>query len=169
MKNAREGYAVRICFVCLGNICRSPTAEGVMRKLLREAGLAGRVLVESAGTGDWHVGEPPDPRTRKAASARGVELESKARHFTAAHFADYDYVIGLDLSNVRNLQKLTKDEVARGRIHLLRDFEPGGAKGEEVPDPYYGGPKDFDHVFTLCERACMGLLAHIRAQHPELG
>jgi protein-tyrosine phosphatase len=157
--------ALRLCFVCLGNICRSPTAEGVMRAIVHEAGLASRITIASAGTGAWHVGELPDPRTRAAARARGLELTSKARLFVQADLERFDYVLAMDGSNLQNLQRMARTPRERARIHLLRAFDATAPAGAEVPDPYYGGPKGFDEVLDMCERACRGLLAHLRAQH----
>jgi protein-tyrosine phosphatase len=154
---------VRICFVCLGNICRSPTAEGVMRHLVEEAGLAQQVVVESAGTGDWHVGNAADERARTAAQRRGYRLDGRARQFVPADFARCDYVVAMDASNRRNLEQLAPSPQARAKVRLLREFEPEGAGGD-VPDPYYGGPEGFERVLDLCEEACRGLLAHVRRE-----
>jgi protein-tyrosine phosphatase len=154
---------VRICFVCLGNICRSPTAEGVMRHLLEEEGLQGHVRVESAGTGDWHVGCPPDERTQAAALRRGYRLTGQARQFVPADFERFDYVVAMDASNRRNLEQMAPSPEQRARVHLLRDFEPGG-RGKDVPDPYYGGEEGFERVLDICESGCRGLLEHVRRE-----
>jgi low molecular weight protein-tyrosine phosphatase len=153
--------AVRICFVCMGNICRSPTAEGVMRHLIAERGLTARFVIESAGTGSWHVGEKADPRSRSAAEGRGYRLDRHAQQFTAASFARFDYVLAADNDNLRHLQRIAPDDASRAKIHLLRDFDPASAKGSEVPDPYYGGADGFDDVLDICEAACRGLLAKL--------
>jgi protein-tyrosine phosphatase len=153
---------VRICFVCLGNICRSPTAEGVMRAMIEKAGLADRVVLDSAGTGDYHVGELSDPRTRDAAKRRGYLLEHRAWQFTAKDFARFDLVLAMDSKNLRHLQLL-----AQGRRHdlrLFRSFDASAADGAEVPDPWYGGDAGFQEVLDQCERACEGLLAHVRSR-----
>jgi protein-tyrosine phosphatase len=157
--------AVRVCFVCLGNICRSPTAEGVMRGLLQREGLDARVLVESAGTAGYHVGELPDRRARAAAKLRGVALESRARQFRAADFARLDYVLAMDAENVSILEAIAPDAAARAKVRLLRSFDPEAPAGAAVPDPYYGGDDGFEHVLSLCERACSGLIAHLRREH----
>jgi len=157
--------AVRVCFVCLGNICRSPTAEGVMRSLLQREGLDVRVLVESAGTAGYHAGELPDRRARAAAKLRGVTLESRARQFRAADFARLDYVLAMDAENERNLKRLAPDARARAKVRLLRSFDPASPPGAPVPDPYYGGDDGFEQVLDLCEAACKGLLAHLRCEH----
>jgi protein-tyrosine phosphatase len=151
---------IRICFVCLGNICRSPTAEGVMRHLVDEAGRGADVEVDSAGTAAYHAGEPPDARAREAARRRGLRLGGRARQFRREDFARFDYVIAMDRENRANLERLAPDAAARAKIHLLRAFEPGAELGErDVPDPYYDDR--FDEVLDICEAACRGLLARI--------
>jgi protein-tyrosine phosphatase len=154
---------VRVCFVCLGNICRSPTAEGVMRKLLVDAGLDGAVTVDSAGTGGWHVGEQPDPRTCSTAARRGIVLDHQAWQFTARDFARFDLVLAMDRENLRRLEAIAPDGAARAKMRLLRSFDPSAPPGAEVPDPYYGGQRGFDDVVDICERACEGVVAHLRA------
>ncbi|MFW6198140.1 MAG: low molecular weight protein-tyrosine-phosphatase [Myxococcota bacterium] len=154
---------VRISFVCLGNICRSPTAEGVMRRLVRDAGLQEHIRIDSAGTGSWHVGEPPDRRAQQEAKRRGYPLSGMARQFQPQDFAEADYVLAMDRSNLQALEHLAPDDHARGKIHLLRDFDPEAPAGAEVSDPYYDG--GFDQVFEVVRRACDGLLAHLRREH----
>jgi protein-tyrosine phosphatase len=155
---------IRLLFVCMGNICRSPTAEGVMRGLLREQGLEHAVEVDSAGTGDWHAGSPPDARAAAAAAARGVTLAGAARQISAADFGDYDLVLAADRGNLRDLDALLPAG-ARAKLHLLREFDPAsaGAPDLDVPDPYYGGDAGFEHVLDLVEAACRGLLDALRA------
>ena len=162
---SREVTRVRVCFVCLGNICRSPTAEGVMQRLVERAGLGGRVLVESAGTADHHTGELPDRRARAAAKARGVALESRARQFVAGDFDRLDYVLAMDAENERDLLRLAPDAAARAKVRLLRSFDPASPPGAPVPDPYYGGDHGFEQVLDLCQAACAGLLAELRREH----
>ena len=152
---------VRVCFVCLGNICRSPTAEGIMLNLVREANLADRFLIDSAGTGAYHVGERADPRSREEALSRGVELPSIARQFVEDDFDRFDYVIAMDRQNRRTLQALARTEADLAKIHLLRSFE-ADADGLDVPDPYHGGAKGFARVFDICDAGCRALLAHVR-------
>lgn len=154
----------RVCFVCLGNICRSPTAEGVFRHLVREAGLTDRIRIDSAGTAAYHVGEPPDRRSAQAAAERGVELTGSARRFERRDFERFDYVVAMDGSNHRDLLGLasTDDEVAK--LSMLRSFDPDSPDDADVPDPYYGGPDGFANVFDICRAGCAGLLAHIREQ-----
>lgn len=156
---------MRLLFVCLGNICRSPTAEGVMRHLLAEEGLTEAVEIDSAGTGDWHVGHAPDHRSTGAAAARGIELAGAARQVADEDFAGYDLILAMDRSNHADLLALAPDDDARERVKLLREYDPDAvAAGElEVPDPYYGGADGFEDVLDLVTRACEGLLeAEIR-------
>ena len=161
------GRSTRILFVCLGNICRSPTAEGVMRALVREAGLEDSIELDSAGTGAWHVGNPPDERAAETARARGIALEGAAREVRREDFDDFDLVIAMDRKNLADLRRLAPDERARSRIRLLREFDPASAGLDvdelDVPDPYYGGPRGFEEVLDLVRAACEGLLAQIRA------
>jgi protein-tyrosine phosphatase len=155
---------VRLLFVCMGNICRSPTAEGVMRGLLREQDLEDRVEVDSAGTGDWHVGSPPDARATAAARSRGITLAGAARVIARSDFEDFDLILAADRRNLRQLRAVAPPD-ARSRIHLLREFDPAsdGAPDLDVPDPYYGGDEGFEHVLDLVEAACRGLLDALRA------
>ena len=156
---------MRLLFVCLGNICRSPTAEGTMRALVEEAGLGRQVQLDSAGTGAWHVGEPPDRRAIVAARARGIELHGAAREVTRTDFDDFDLVLAMDRSNMRALRRLAPSEEAREKVRLLREFDPAsaGAADLDVPDPYYGAAGGFDEVLDLVHAACAGLLDRIRA------
>ena len=153
---------MRVCFVCLGNICRSPTAEGVMRELVREAGLEPHVALDSAGTGDWHVGELPDPRTREAARRRGYTLDHRARQFTRADLERFDLVLAMDRANLAHLERLAERAGIAPRITLLRAFDATAPYGAEVPDPYAGDGDAFELVLDICERACRGLLQHVR-------
>jgi protein-tyrosine phosphatase len=147
----------RICFVCLGNICRSPIAEVVMRSQLGEAGLADRVHVSSAGTGDWHVGRPADDRALDVLDRHDYDGSGhRARQFVASMFADQDLVIAMDHDNLAALRRLAP----AGRhedVQLLRSFDPAAAD-TDVPDPYYGGPEGFEHVLYAVEDACRGLV-----------
>ena len=153
---------MRVLFVCLGNICRSPTAEGVLRHQLQAAGLVEQVHVASAGTGDWHVGKAPDSRTCKAALARGYDLSrQRAQQVNVAHFAEYDLILAMDESNLGHLRAL-RPQSAPGELDLfLRRY---GAKLDEVPDPYYGGAEGFEQVLDLIEEACKALLVEIKGR-----
>jgi protein-tyrosine phosphatase len=159
---ARQSQHVSLLFVCLGNICRSPTAEGVMRELVRREGLQARIVVDSAGTGAWHVGEPPDARASAAARARGIALEGSARQVGPRDFDDFDLLLAMDRRNLRDLHHLAPDEQASARVRLLREFDPTPGGDLDVPDPYYSGPEGFQEVLDLVQAACLGLLAEIR-------
>lgn len=159
---------VSICFVCLGNICRSPIAEGVMRHLVAEANLAERILIDSAGTGDWHIGQPPDDRAQHAAGKRGYDLAAlRGRQIAAADFERFDLLIAMDDKNVAALSQIGPP-AQRDKIRLLMEFVPetdsrwGGAR--EVVDPYFGGAEGFEQVLDQCEAACRGLIAALRSQ-----
>ena len=156
---------VQICFVCLGNICRSPTAEGIMRKLVQDAGLENEILIDSAGTSAFHAGEPADPRSRSAAQERGYTLTSKARGFTRKDILKFHYIIAMDTTNKKNILDMCTSNEQREKIHLLRDFDPSSAPESSVPDPYYGGTDGFRTVLNICERGCTGLLQHIKNLH----
>ena len=156
---------IRICFVCLGNICRSPTAEGAMRELVAEADLCDHIEVDSAGTDPYHVGEPPDERSAATAQQRGIHLASVARQFSASDFGRFDYVIAMDRENQKSLRSRAPTSEAAASVTLLRRYDPGAGSDLDVPDPYYGGPRGFEDVFEICNRGCAGLLAMIRSQH----
>jgi protein-tyrosine phosphatase len=157
---------MRLLFVCLGNICRSPTAEGVMRHLVREAGLEDRITIDSAGTGGWHVGSPPDERATTAAARRGITLSGAARQVTVADFDAFDLLLVMDRENHAELLRRAPDDEARGKVRFLREFDPESrARGDlEVPDPYYGAERGFEEVLDLVEAACRGLLAELSAK-----
>lgn len=153
---------VRICFVCLGNICRSPTAEGVLRHLVAELDLEDQISIDSAGTAAYHEGERADRRARQAAGVRGIELESRARPFESEDFDRFDYVLAMDAENLRDLRALPGAGAFAGRLTRLRDFDPASPKNADVPDPYYGGDAGFEEVLDLCDAACRGWIAHLR-------
>jgi protein-tyrosine phosphatase len=154
---------MRILFVCMGNICRSPTAEGVMRRLLEDAGLTDRVEVESAGTGAWHIGEPPDERATLAARRRGVTLAGAARQVGPEDFRRFDLLIAMDRANLGELLALAPDEEAAEKVRLLREFDPASSGDLDVPDPYFGGDNGFETVLDMVEAACRGLIDELRA------
>ncbi len=141
---------MRILFVCLGNICRSPAAEAVFAALAAEAGRAHDLAVDSAGTGNWHAGEQADARMRQAARARGVAITSIARQVTHADFERFDLILGMDASNVSALHRLAP-AIHRSKIRLFRELDPE-APGEDVPDPYYGGADGFEEVLDIVTR-----------------
>ncbi|RQR62138.1 low molecular weight phosphotyrosine protein phosphatase [Burkholderia sp. Bp9126] len=157
---------VAICFVCLGNICRSPTAEGVMRHQVEAAGLADRIDVDSAGTGDWHVGEAPDSRAQAAARTRGYDLSAlRARQVSGADFEHFDLLLAMDDANLAELRRRCPAE-HRGKVRLLMAFAPG-ATVSEVADPYFGGAQGFEQVLDQCEAACRGLLDTLSQRVPR--
>jgi protein-tyrosine phosphatase len=156
---------MRVLFVCLGNICRSPAAEGVMRQLLVEAGLDHAVVVDSAGVGTWHIGQRADARSRAAAARRGIELTSVARQVTEADLDDFDLVLAADVKNRGALLQLAgADPDRRRKIKLLREFDPNADPDDlDIADPYYGGQRGFDVMFGQIDEACRGLLDKLRA------
>jgi protein-tyrosine phosphatase len=152
-----------VLFVCTGNICRSPTAEGVFRELVRQAGLAPRYTIGSAGTHGYHAGEPPDLRTQDAARQRGYDLSAiRARRFTPADFQRFDWVIGLDEIH-RDLLLRAAGRQHGGKVRLLLEFG-NHPDVRSVPDPYYGGDEGFAHVLDLIEDASRGLLAYLEGE-----
>ena len=163
--NDNESSPVKVLFVCMGNICRSPTAHGVFQALVDAEGLSARVEVDSAGTHGYHVGTPPDPRSQATASARGVDLSGlRARRFESIDFNRFDYVIGMDRGNLADMLAIKPDGDDRlAQINLMLDFSVQ-APGSEVPDPYYGDA-GFERVFDLIDDASRGLLAHLRQAH----
>lgn len=153
---------VRVLFVCLGNICRSPSAEGVFRKLVESSGLEERIHIDSCGTGDWHIGKAPDVRTTEAAKKRGIDISQlRARQFVADDLEQFDYVLVMDRQNLADVTDVWQ---RRGgtRPELFLGF--GRTEHEEVPDPYYGGPDGFEFVLDLIHEAGEGLLADIRGR-----
>lgn len=150
---------VKVLMVCLGNICRSPTAHAVFAQRVEAAGLAHRIEVDSAGTGDWHIGHKPDDRAREAGARRGYDLDSlRARQVCADDFNEFDYILAMDENNLRDLQQLSPPKL-RHKVRLFMEF--AGNNVRVVPDPYYGGPEGFEQVLNLVEEASDGLLAHI--------
>lgn len=156
---------LKVLFVCLGNICRSPLAEGVFRHQVRQAGLDDRIQIDSAGTSAYHLGDPPDERTASVARARGIELDGRARQITRDDFRSFDYIIVMDRQNLGNVQRLAKVTKPKGKVLLLREFDREAGADRDVPDPYYGGPDGFDQVHDIIERSCAELLRRIREEH----
>jgi len=132
-----------------------------MRHLVKQAGLGDQIAIDSAGTGDWHVGHARDHRSRAVGEARGIPLSGAARQFVPGDFDDFDHVLAMDRANRDELLKLARNGRDRAKVALLRSFDPSAPPDAEVPDPYYGGPRGFDEVFDICERACRGLLAQL--------
>ncbi len=152
----------RVLFVCLGNICRSPTAEAVMARLVDDAGLGDAIELDSAGTGAWHVGSPPDERATAAAAMRGIAMRGVARQVRVEDFERFDLLLAMDAENHRNLRLLAPDAEAAAKVRMLREFAPANRASLDVPDPYYGGEDGFDRVLDLVEAACAGLLDELR-------
>ena len=156
---------IRIMFVCLGNICRSPLAEGVFRRLVREHGLEEHFEIASSGTGDWHVGEAADERMRRTAERYGVDLQKhRGQQFSAADFGDYDYVFVMDKSNLNDVLHLDRDDAHGHRVRLFREFDPDPGD-YQVPDPYFGGAKGFDNVYEIVDRTARVLLHGLMEEH----
>jgi protein-tyrosine phosphatase len=148
----QPGHRVSVLVVCTGNICRSPTAEGVLRSLAKKRGLDGRIRVASAGTHDYHVGEPPDPRSVRHATKRGYDLSrQRAQQVAREHFHDFDYILAMDRSHLRLLKSLAPRD-AKAKLGLFLEAS-GRWKGEDVPDPYYGGVEGFEQVLDMVEEA----------------
>jgi protein-tyrosine phosphatase len=155
---------IGVVFVCMGNICRSPTAEAVFRHQVEKAGLEGRITIDSAGTHDYHIGAPPDPRTRQAAQRRGYDMAAlRGRQVGVADFSRFDYVLAMDGNNLSILERL-RPRGTESHLGLFLEFA-GRHREREVPDPYYGGEDGFERVLDMVEDAAEGLLKHIRQQH----
>jgi protein-tyrosine phosphatase len=152
---------MKILFVCMGNICRSPMAEGVFKHHVKQAGLDGSISTDSAGTHDYHVGEPPDPRAQRAAKRRGYDLSVlRARQVSPGDFSSFDYVLAMDELNLRLLERLCPSQHAH-KLKLFMEFSASPAL-REVPDPYYGGEQGFERVLDMVEQAAQELLDHLR-------
>lgn len=153
--------SVSVLFVCLGNICRSPTADVVFRQYVRDAGLEEQIRIDSAGTGDWHIGRAPDPRTQEAAARRGYDMSSlRARQVSPADFYAFDVVLAMDNANLADLEAMRPSD-ANGTLARFLDYATDSAE-REVPDPYYGGNDGFDQVLDLVEDGARGLLASLQ-------
>ena len=157
----RKTSPIRVLFVCLGNICRSPMAEALFQHYVQQEGLDAHIVADSCGTGNWHVGEPPCPGTRRVLARHGISYRGRARQITREDIREADYVIAMDRDNVADLLWLDKDGHLDGKLHLLMEFAPEGSP-EEVPDPYYEG--NFEYVFSLVKPAVRGLLTHIKRE-----
>ena len=159
----------RVLFVCLGNICRSPTGEGLLRHVLAERGLDGEIEVDSAGTGAWHVGDGPDARMVRAAAGRGYRLEGAARQATAEDFRRFDLVVAMDRQNLADLEEIAPPpDERRAELRLFSSFLPPGAP-EDVPDPYYGGEQGFERVIDLVEEGCAAIVDHLLGERAPRG
>lgn len=152
---------MKVLFVCLGNICRSPSAEGVFRRAIEQAGLGQRITVDSCGIGDWHAGNAPDARAQAASQRRGIDISGlRARQFRGNDFHAFDYILPMDYGNLRDIRAMEPDEHG-AHIELFLAF--AGTPQGEVPDPYYGGEQGFEDVLDMIEAASRGLIEHIEA------
>lgn len=156
----------RVLFVCLGNICRSPTAEAVFNKLVSERGLGDRYACESAGTASYHVGERPDPRSLEAGENHGLKFKTRAQVFESSHFDEFDLIVTMDSSNLARVRNLAASQADSTRALPMVQFLKK-MSAEEIPDPYYGGPDGFDHVIDLLEDACEGLIHHLESKRNQ--
>lgn len=153
----------KICFVCLGNICRSPTAEGIFQHLVNERGLQPYFFIDSSGTSAFHIGEPANSKSQWVASQHGVKLHSKARKFDAADFDEFDLILAMDTENLSNIRRLDKNGNHSDKIKLVREFDPR-RDDENVPDPYYGGMEGFKNVFDVLKRSSETLLNELEGR-----
>lgn len=151
----------RLCFVCLGNIVRSPLAENMFIQLAEQAGTADHYEVDSAGTSAWHVGESPDSRMRRVAARNGLKYGGRSRQFQYSDLEYYDLVLAMDLDNQKDLTSMVSTPEQASKIHMLREYEPNGGSNLSVPDPYYSGRHAFDEVYTIVERSVQGLLEYL--------
>ena len=154
---------VEISFVCLGNICRSPLAQGLFQDLVKREKLGHKIIISSAGTSAWHVGDLPDQRMRQTAQSKGIQLRSRARQFQRKDFSRFDLVLAMDESNLSNLEEIAPRNLPEGKLMLFRSFDPESSDDLNVPDPYYGGAKGFETVYQMVERTCPPLLDYIKA------
>ena len=153
-----------ICFVCLGNICRSPLAEGVFQTLINDQGLENQIIVHSAGTGGWHVGASLDARMQATARNKGIKLTSRAQQIEAGDIRRFDLVLAMDRSNLETMQYLCSPEIAAKKLRLFRSFDPEADGDMDVPDPYYGRDDGFEHVFQIVHRTCPPILEYVKSQ-----
>lgn len=155
---------LKILFICLGNICRSPAAEGIMKKVAKDHGMADNFFIDSAGIGDWHVGQLPDIRMRRCGATHGYTFDSRARQFMRSDFQRFDYIIVMDHDNLRAVSSMAQTDSERGKIMCMADFLTSHREYTSVPDPYYGDAKDFELVIQLLEDACEGLYQWLTKQ-----
>ena len=154
---------IKVLFICMGNICRSPTAHGIFQKLVDEEGLTDQILVDSAGTISYHAGEPPDSRSAQTALSHGVDLsDQRSRQVTMADYQVQDYILAMDFDNLRNLQQQCPEQY-QNKLGLLLKYHPDEFL-DEVPDPYYGGESGFEQVYEMVDIACQNLLQHLKQQ-----
>ena len=156
---------LRVLFVCMGNICRSPTAEAVLRNYVSATDLVDGIEIDSAGTGGWHAGDPPDERAQAEAMRRGISMTSRARQVHVGDLDHFDLVLAMDEANLTDLLDLATTPEQRRKIKRLREFDPDADGDLDVPDPYYGGASGFADVFDIVDAACRGLVDDLAARH----
>ena len=159
---------VEISFVCLGNICRSPLAQGIFQDLVNREKLDQKIFVSSAGTGNWHIGSLPDERMCQTAKSKGIILSSRAQQFQSEDFNRFNLVLAMDHSNLSRLTEIAPSNLPPDKLMLFRSFDPECNGDQDVPDPYYGGAKGFEVVFQMVKRTCPEILAHIKSQFLNL-
>ena len=159
---------VEISFVCLGNICRSPLAQGVFQDLVNQEKLYKKIIVTSAGTSGWHIGDLPDERMRQTAQSKGIHLKSRARQFQKSDFNRFNLVLAMDHSNLARLAEIAPSNLPPEKLMLFRSFDPECNDDQDVPDPYYGGAKGFEEVYSMVERSCPSLLDYLKSRFLNL-
>ena len=159
---------VKISFVCLGNICRSPLAQGVFQDLVNREKINQKIFVSSAGTGNWHIGNLPDERMRQTAQSKGIQLVSRAQQFQSKDFNRFNLVLAMDHSNLVRLSEIAPSTLPSDKLMLFRSFDPESNEDQDVPDPYYGGAKGFEEVYSMIKRTCPPLLDYIKSRFLNL-
>jgi protein-tyrosine phosphatase len=157
-----------ISFVCLGNICRSPLAQGVFQDLVNREKLDQKIFISSAGTGNWHIGNLPDERMRQTAQSKGIKLESRAQQFQSKDFNRFNLILAMDHSNLIRLSEIAPSTLPPDKLMLFRYFDPESNEDQDVPDPYYGGAKGFEEVYSMVKRTCPPLLDYIKSRFLNL-
>ena len=157
-----------ISFVCLGNICRSPLAQGVFQDLVNREKLDQKIFISSAGTGNWHIGNLPDERMRQTAQTKGIKLDSRAQQFQSKDFNRFNLVLAMDHSNLVRLSEIAPSTLPKNKLMLFRSFDPESNEDQDVPDPYYGGVKGFEEVYSMVKRTCPPLLDYIKSRFLNL-
>ena len=157
-----------ISFVCLGNICRSPLAQGVFQDLVNREKLDQNIFISSAGTGNWHIGNLPDERMRQTAQSKGIKLESRAQQFQSKDFNRFNLILAMDHSNLIRLSEIAPSSLPPDKLMLFRSFDPESNEDQDVPDPYYGGVKGFEEVYSMVKRTCPPLLDYIKSRFLNL-
>ena len=156
--------AVEVSFVCLGNICRSPLAQGVFQDLVNRENLDHAIIISSAGTSSWHIGDLPDQRMYQTARSKGIQLKSRAQQFQRKDFDRFNLVLAMDQSNLAKLKEMAPETLPEGKLMLFRSFDPESNGDLDVPDPYYGGSQGFETVYQMVERTCPPLLDYIKSR-----